>query len=61
MSKYLDIIGVLINNLDNPINGREIARLLSVSPQTALNQLNQILKEGIIGRGNLEGIVNIIF
>ena len=48
MSKYLDIIGILSENFDKSMNGREIARVVNLSPQTTLNKLKLMLQEKII-------------
>ena len=48
MSKYLDIIGILSENFDNNMNGRELARMAKLSPQTALSRLKLMLQDKII-------------
>ena len=48
MSKYLDIIGILSENFDKSMNGREIARVVNLSPQTTLNKLKLMLQEMLL-------------
>ena len=57
MSNKLDIIGEFLRDYHSAYSGREIARLIKVSPQTALSILNLLVKEKILlvkkeGRNN---------
>ncbi len=48
ISKKLDIIALCTGRDTSSISGREIARRLSLSPQTALTSLNQLVQQGIL-------------
>ncbi len=48
MSKKIDIITLYLDNYVKSLLGREIARKISVNHQTALNHLNDLVKENII-------------
>ncbi len=47
MSKKLDIGGLYLHDYHASFNGREIARRIQTSPQTALSSLNALIKEKI--------------
>ena len=44
MSKFLDIVDLYASDYSQALSGRAIARSLSISPQTALNALNELTK-----------------
>ncbi|MFH1323671.1 MAG: nucleotidyltransferase domain-containing protein [Nanoarchaeota archaeon] len=48
ISKKLDIISLYLGNYRRRINGRQIARSISVSPQTALTAINSMVTGGIL-------------
>lgn len=48
MSNKLDIIILYLNNYSQTFSGRAIAKKTSLSPQTALNNLNQLVKKQIL-------------
>jgi len=49
MSKKIDIISLYLGNYARCIAGREIARLIKLNHQTALNHLNELVKEKVLG------------
>ncbi len=48
MSKKIDIVSLFTKDYSKRMSGREIARLLNTNHQTALNNLNELVKEDII-------------
>jgi len=48
MSKKIDIISLYLGNYARCIAGREIARLIKLNHQTALNHLNELVKEKVL-------------
>mgnify|MGYP001572563179 FL=1 len=50
MSKILDIIILYLRDYTFSFSGREIARLSNLSPQSALNTLNLLVKEKILNK-----------
>ena len=45
MSKKIDIIGLYLGDYKKTMSGREIARKMSINHQTALNCLNELVKD----------------
>ncbi len=61
MSKKLDIISVFLRDYSASYSGREIARLVKVSPQTGLSILRMLVNEKVLlikkeGRNNKYGL-----
>jgi predicted nucleotidyltransferase len=48
MSKKIDIISLYLGDYNKYITGREMARLLNLNHQTALNHLNELVSERIL-------------
>ncbi|MBD3163849.1 hypothetical protein GF323_01505 [Candidatus Woesearchaeota archaeon] len=48
MSKKIDIISLYLDDYKKHLSGREIARILKINPQTALNHLNGLVDKKII-------------
>jgi len=48
MSNKLDIIALYLSDYTQTISGRAIAKNISLSPQAALNNLNQMVRDGIL-------------
>ncbi len=48
MSKKIDIISLYLGDYARVIPGREIARLINANPQTALNHINELVKEKVL-------------
>lgn len=48
MSKKIDIIKEYLNDYNKSYNGRELSKKINVNPQTALNHLNELVREKIL-------------
>ena len=48
MSKKMDILGCYLPNYKEAFTGRELAEKIHVSPQSALNTLNELIRDGAI-------------
>lgn len=48
LSKKIDIISLFAKDYSGKLSGREIARLIKINHQTALNHLNDLVTEGIL-------------
>jgi len=48
MSKKIDIINLYLGDYKKTMSGREIARKLAVNHQTALNCLNELVKDSVM-------------
>ena len=48
MSKVLDIMFCYVDGYHNYFSGRELAKKLKISPQTALNHLKGLVKDKIL-------------